>query len=147
MLRIGRGKAAGQHMGTAGDGQGGVAPLDVLVGEEVAGLVDQGGVEGHGLLRGADRRQHLVLHLDHPLGLLQDLLALGGHNADGVSQVVGHASHGNHGIPVLGDVANLILAGDILGGKHPHHPGHGPGLVGVDRPDNGPGWALRTAEA
>ena len=94
---------------------------------------------GHGLLGGADGAQHLVLHLDHPLGLLQDLLALGHDETDGVPQVVGGAAHGDHGVPVLHQVAHLVLSRDVGGGEHPRHPGQGLGLLGVDGPDNGPG--------
>ena len=52
---------------------------------------------------------------------------------------MGDSPHGDHGVPVLHQVAHLVLSRDVGGGEHPRHPGQGPGLLGVDGPDNGPG--------
>ena len=126
-------------MGGLGDGLGREAPLDVLMGHQVAVMVDQRRVGSHGLPGIADRRQDLVLHLDELFGLVQDLLGLGGHDADGVAQVVGDAAHGDHGVPVLFQVSHLVLAGDVGGGEDAHHARQGLGLLGVDGQHPGPG--------
>ena len=139
MLRVWRIELPGQHMLAFGDGKCGVAPLDVLVGHEVAALVNQGRIRQHGLLGRADGLQHLVVHLHQFLGLLQNLLGLGGNDADGVSQIVGGAAHGDHGVPVLHQMAHLVLPGDICGGEHAHHPRKGLGLLRADGLHQGPG--------
>ena len=109
------------------------------MGQQIAGAVDQGRVVGHGLLGGADRGEDLVLYLDHALGLLQDLRALRHHQADGIPQIVGHAAHGNHGIPVLHQMAHLVLPRDVLRSEHGGYAGQGQRLLPVDGLDNGAG--------
>ena len=141
MLCIRRIKPPGDHMLAAGNRQGGVAALDVLVGQQVTAAVDQRCVISHGLLGRTHWCQHLILHLDHPLGLLQNLLGFCGHNTDCVAQVVCGAAHWDHSIPVLDDVAHLVLAGDILSGKHTHHARQGQSLLLVDGLDNSPGMS------
>ena len=50
VLGVGGVELPGEDVFALGDGEGGVAPLDVLVGHEVAGLVDQGRAGQHGFL-------------------------------------------------------------------------------------------------
>ncbi len=122
-----------------GNRHGGVAPLDVLVGKEVPGPVHQGCAGKHGLPGAADHRQFLIVHPHQFLGPGQDLLALGSHQADGVPQIVGDIPHGNHGVPVLHQVAHLVFAGDVGGSVDPHHPRQGQGLFCMDGQHPGPG--------
>ena len=68
-----------------GDGQRGVSPLDVLVGQQVALLVDQGCVGEHGLPGAADHGKLLVIHLHQRLGLGQNFRSLGGHQANRIA--------------------------------------------------------------
>ena len=42
-------------------------------------------------------------------------------------------------------MAHLVLAGDIVGGEHPHHAGQGPGLLRVD--GQHPGTGIGTADS
>ena len=139
VLSVRRVELPGDHVLALGDGECGVAPLDVLVGHEVAALMDQGRLRQHGFLGGADGLQYLVLYLHQLLGLLQDILGLGGNDADGVPQIVGDAAHGDHGVPVLHQVAHLVLSGDVRGGEHAHHTRKGLGLLGVDGLHQGAG--------
>ena len=139
VLRIRRGEFAVNHMLASGDGTGGVTTRHMLVGQEVSAAVHQGRTLRHGLIGAADWCQRLVIHLYQLLSLLHDLHGLRRHNGDGVTQVVGHIPHGDHGVPVLHDMAHLVLAGDVGGGKYPHHTRQRLGLVRADGLDNGPG--------
>ena len=139
VLRPGGGEVLGQHMLRLGDGLRRVAPLDVLVGQQIPGPVDQGGVGQHGLPGAADHGQLLIVHLHQRLGLGQDLRRLRRHQADGVPQVVGDVPHGDHGVPVLHQMAHLVLPGDVVRRKDAHHAGQGPGLLRVDGQHPGPG--------
>ena len=129
----------GQHVLTFRNGLRRIAPLDVLVGQQVPLPVDQGGIGQHGLPGAADHGQLLIIHLHQSLGLGQDLRRLRRHQTDGVPQIVGDVPHGDHGIPVLLQMAHLVAAGHVRGGKHPHHAGQGLRLLGVDGQHPGPG--------
>ena len=85
VLRPGGGEPPGQNMLGFGDGQRGVSPLDVLVGQQVALLVDQGCVGEHGLPGAADHGKLLVIHLHQRLGLGQNFRSLGGHQANRIA--------------------------------------------------------------
>ena len=139
VLRPGRGEFLREDMPGVRNGRRRVAPLDVLVGQEVPLPVDQGRTLRHGLLGTADHGEHLVIHLHQGLGLFQGLLVPGGHDADGVAQVMSDVPHGDHGVPVLFQVAHLVAPGDVGGGKHPRYAGQGLGLLRVNRQDPGPG--------
>ena len=139
MLRPGRLVAAGENVGRFGDGLGGEAPLDVLVRHEVAVGMHQRRARHHGLLGALDGREYLVGHFHELFRLFENLRRLGGDDADGVAQVVGHAAHGNHGVPVLFEVSHLVLPGNVRGGEHAHHARQGFGLLGVDGVDDGAG--------
>ena len=139
VLRPGGGEVLGQHVLRFGDGLRRIAPLDVLVGQQVPGPVDQGGVRQHGLPGIADHGQLLIVHLHQGLGLGQDLRCLRRHQADGVPQIVGDVPHGDHGVPVLHQVAHLVLPRDVIGGQHADHAGQSPGLLRVDGQHPGPG--------
>ena len=139
MLRPGRLVAAGEDVGRLGDGLGGEAPLDVLVRHEVSVGMHQRRAGHHGLLGALDGREHLVGHFHELFRLFQNLRRLGGDDADGVAQVVGHAAHGDHGVPVLFKVSHLVLPGNVCCGEHAHHARQGFGLLGVDGVDDGAG--------
>ena len=109
------------------------------MGQEVSLPVDQGRALGHGLLGAPHHGQLLVVHLDQSLGLRQGFRVLCGHNTHGVTQIVRDVSHGNHGVPVLFQMAHLVAAGNVGGGKHARYAGQGLGLLGVNRQDPGPG--------
>ena len=139
VLCPGSGESLGQNVLGLCDGLRRVAPLDVLVGQQVAVLMDQGRVRQHGLPGRADHGQLLIVHLHQGLGLGQDLRCLGGHQADGVAQIVGDIPHSDHGVPVLHQVAHLVLPGDVSGGIDTHHAGQGLGLLRMDGQHPGPG--------
>ena len=139
VFRPGCGEVLGQHMLRFGDGLCRVTPLDVLVGQQVPGPVDQGSVWQHGLPGTADHGQLLIVHFHQGLGLGQDLRCLRRHQADGVTQVMGDIPHGDHGVPVFHQMAHLVLPGYVLRRKDPHHTGQGPGLLRVDGQHPGPG--------
>ena len=138
VFRPGGGETLCQHIFGLGDSLRRIAPLDVLVGQQVALPVDQRRVGQHGLPGAADRLQRLIVHLHQRLGLGQDLRCLGGYQADGVAQVVGDIPLGDHGVPVLFQVAHLVAAGNVGGGEYPHHAGKRLGLLGVDGQHSGP---------
>ena len=139
MLCPGGGEVLRQHVSALGDGLRRVAPLDVLMGQQISGPVDRGRVRQHGLPGAADHGQLLIVHSHHGLGPLQGLLILRRHQADGVPQVVGDVPHGDHGVPILHQMAHLVLARDVCGGEDPHHAGQGPCLLRVDGQHPGPG--------
>ena len=137
VLGVGSVELPGENVFTFGDGKGGVAPLDMLVGHQIAAFVDQGSVGQHGFSGGADGLEDLIVHLHQLFGLLQNFRSLGGHEADGVPQIVGHASYSNHGVPVLHQMTHLVLPGNVGGGEYP--AGEGFGFLCADGLDDGPG--------
>ena len=139
VLRVGGVETPGDHMLAAGNGQSGIAPLNMLVGQQIPAAVDQRCVVGHGLFRGTNRCKDFVLHLDHPLGFLQDLLGLSSYHTDGVTQIVGGTPNGDHGVPVLDDVTHLVLTGNILCSKYSNHTRQGQRFLLMDGFDDGPG--------
>ena len=139
VLRPGGGEAAAQHVSRPGDGTLGVAPVNVLVGQEVSGGMHQRSALRHGLPEGADLGQLLIVNFHQGLGLGQDLRCLCRNEADGIAQVMGDASLGDHGIPVLHQVPHLVLPRDVLRRKDADNAGQGTGLLRVDGQHPGPG--------
>ena len=137
---LGEGGAVGlgDHVLGARQGGLGVPTGHVALLAQVAARVEQGGVVGHGIPDGAHRLQGLVVDLHQGLGLLQDLLRLRHHQADGVPHAAGDVPPGDHHVPVLLDVAHLVV-GHVLGGEDGQHPRQGQGLRGVDVQHPGPG--------
>ena len=129
---VGRGRQRGR----------GVAPGDVAGLAEVSRAVHLRRVRGHGLGDGGDGLQHLIVDLDLLLGGLQDLLGLGHHQADGVAHAAGHAAHRDHHVPVLLDMAHLVV-GHVLRRQHAHHARKRQRRGGVDGQHPRPG-VLRT---
>ena len=139
VLGGGRVVLPGHHVFGGPDGCVGVPPDQVLVGEQVAPVLNLGGVGGHGLPHREDGGQGLILHLHQGLGLVEDLPALGGDENDGVPPEVDLSPHGDQDPLVLLQVAHLLLAGQVGGGDHLHHPGKRGGLTYVHGLDDGPG--------
>jgi len=79
MLCPGGGEMPGEHMLGLGNGLRGIAPLDMLVGQEVAGAVHQRRIHSHSLPGIADHGQFLIVHLHQRLGLGQRLRVLRRH--------------------------------------------------------------------
>ena len=52
---------------------------------------------------------------------------------------MGNIAHGDHGVPVLFQVAHLVIAGNVGGGEYTHHAGQGFRLLGMDGKDPGTG--------
>ena len=52
---------------------------------------------------------------------------------------MGNIADGDHGVPVLFQVAHLVLSGNIGGRKDPHHTGQCLGRFGIDGKDSGSG--------
>ena len=103
-----------------------VLELDrVAKGEEA--VVDARGALGAGLLDVADGLELLPGDLDGLLGLLQDLGRLGNQQADGVANAAGDVALGDHDVPVLDEVAHLVV-GHVGGREHADDALHGAGL-------------------
>ena len=128
-----------QHIIRIADGLVGIAPGHVLLAQQVTGFMDLGR-KGLGSIGGAENRlQRLVLHLHQFFGFFQNLRSLRRHQADGITQEMGDLPHGDHGIPVLHQVAHLYLARDVVGGIHAHNARQGLGLFLMDGQHTGPG--------
>ena len=138
VLGEGRGEGAGDPVGGVCQGGLGVAAGDVAAladvileldrvakGEEA--VVDARGALGAGLLDVADGLELLPGDLDGLLGLLQDLGRLGNHQADGVANAAGDVALGDHDVPVLDEVAHLVV-GHVGGREHADDALHGAGL-------------------
>ena len=139
VFRPGGREALGQHVFALCNGFRRIAALNVLVGQQIAGCVDQRRVGQHGLARGAHHGQLFVVHPHQLLGLRQDLRRFGGHKADGVAQIVGDIAHGDHGVPVFFQMAHLVLPGNIGGGEDCRDAGERFGFFGMDGQHSGPG--------
>ena len=89
------------------------------------------GVGGLGLGDVAHGLQRLVIDLYELLGLLERRLVLGNHQHDGVTHAAGDIARGDHDVPVLDKVADLVDR-HVLGAQDAHHTGQGLGLGGID---------------
>ena len=138
MLGEGGAVALGDHVPGALQSRLGVPAHHVAGLAQVAARVELGRALRHGLPDIAHRLQGLVVDFDQLLGLLQHGLALGHHQADGVPHAAGAVPLGDHHVPVLLDVAHLVV-GHVLGGEHRQHAGQGqgPGRVDVQHPGAG----------
>ncbi len=142
MLGKGRGKALRHSERAFGQRLGGVAARHVAALAHVV-LNSTGVAEGKEavmqarasaalastMLRTADQR--LVIDLYELLGLLKRRLVLGNHQHDGVTHAAGDIALGDHDIPVLDKVADLVDR-HVLGAQDAHHAGKGLGLGGID---------------
>ena len=142
MLGKGRGKALRHGKRALGQRLGGVTARHVTA---LAHVV----LELHGIAKGKEavvqaRRvggpcldnvthglQRLVVDLHELLGLLECRLVLGNHQHDGVAHAAGDIALGDHDVPVLDKVADLVDR-HVLGAQDAHHAGQGLGLGGVD---------------
>ena len=138
VLGEGGGEGTGDPVGGVCQGGLGVAACDVTAladvvleldrvakGEEA--VVDARGALGAGLLDVADGLELLPGDLDGLLGLLKDLGRLGNHQADGVADAAGDVALGDHDVPVLDEVAHLVV-GHVGGREHADDALHGLGL-------------------
>ena len=140
VLRPGSLKVVGNHEGGLGYGSGGIPPVDVLMGLDVGGLLVEDQILPFLCLGdGMHRLQHLILHLDKLLRLLHSGPVLRHHQGNGVAQVMGQTAHRDHGVLVVLQMADLILAGDILRRQNRHHTGQSLCLGGVDGQHSGSG--------
>jgi hypothetical protein len=96
----------------------GVAALDVLDVEDVAVLVDERRSRGSraicGEVTGGER---LVVELDEGEDLVELLLVGGGDEGQGVTDVAGALADRDHHVPVVHDVADLVLR-HVRRGQH-----------------------------
>ena len=136
------GESLRHRVGGLGERLRGVAARDVAaladvvleldgVAERKEAVVDARRAGGLGLLDGADGLELLVLNLDELLGLLEGLCVLGHDECDGVSQAARDVALGDHDVPVLDEVAHLVV-GHVLGREHAHDAGKRLGLARVD---------------
>ena len=143
MLCEGRGEALCHGECRVGEGRRGVATGDVAAladvvfeldrvakGEEA--VVNLGRALGLGLLDGADGLELLVLDLHELLGALEGLGVLGHDQRYGVAHAAGNVALGDHDVPVLDEVAHLVV-GHVCGGEHAQDAGKCLGLARVDR--------------
>ena len=89
------------------------------------------GVGSPGLDNVTHGLQRLVINLYELLGLLERRLVLGNHQHDGVAHAAGDIALGDHDVPVLDKVADLVDR-HVLGAQDAHHTGQGLGLGGID---------------
>ena len=142
MLGKGRGKALRHGKRALRQCLGGVAARHVAALAHVVlelygiakgkeAVVQARGVFGPGLDNVAHGLQRLVVNLYELLGLLERCLVLGNHQHDGVAHAAGDIALGDHDVPVLDKVADLVDR-HVLGAQNAHHAGQGLGLGGVD---------------
>ena len=101
MLRIGSVIDLLHHMGGTSDGFVRIAPLQVLVGQDISLGMDQGRALLHGFQGIEHPGELFIFYLDQLLGFLQDRQGVGCHQSHRVPQIVGDAADRDHGIPVL----------------------------------------------
>ena len=109
----------------------GVAADDVALLAEVAVRVQLRRVRRLGLLHVPDGLEDFVLDLHELAGLVHDLLCLANDEADGISYEAGDVALGDHDVPVLLDVADLVVR-HVLRRQHRQHARQRLGLGGVD---------------
>ena len=142
MLGKGRGKALRHGKRAFCQRLGGVAARHVTalahvvlelhrVAKGKEAVVQARGVGSLGLDNVAHGLQRLVVNLYELLGLLERRLVLGNHQHDGVTHAAGDIALGDHDVPVLDKVADLVDR-HVLGAQDAHHTGQGLGLGGVD---------------
>ena len=142
MLGKGRGKALRHGKRALGQRLGGVAARHMAalayvvlelhcVAKGKEAVVQARGVGSPGLGNVAHGLQRLVIDLYELLGLLERRLVLGNHQHDGVAHAAGDIALGDHDVPVLDKVADLVDR-HVLGAQDPHHAGQGLGLGGID---------------
>ena len=142
MLGKGRGKALRHGERALCQRLGGVAARHVTalahvvlelhcVAKGKEAVVQAWGVGGLGLGDVAHGLQRLVIDLYELLGLLERRLVLGNHQHDGVTHAAGDIALGDHDVPVLDKVTDLV-DWHVLGAQNAHHAGQGLGLGGID---------------
>ena len=94
-------------------------------------VVQARGVGSPSLDNVAHGLQRLVIDLYELLGLLERRLVLGDHQHDGIAHAAGNIALGDHDVPVLDKVADLVDR-HVLGAQNAHHAGQGLGLGGID---------------
>ena len=142
MLGKGRGKALRHGKRAFCQRLGGVAARHVTalahvvlelhrVAKGKEAVVQARGVGRPGLGDVAHGLQRLVINLYELLGLLERRLVLGNHQHDGVTHAAGDIALGDHDVPVLDKVADLVDR-HVLGAQDAHHTGQGLGFRGID---------------
>ena len=142
MLGKGRGKALRHGERAFGQRLGGVAARHMAalahvvlelhrVAKGKEAVVQARGVGSPGLDNVTHRLQRLVIDPYELLGLLERRLVLGNHQHDGIAHAAGDIALGDHDVPVLDKVADLVDR-HVLGAQDAHHTGQGLGLGGID---------------
>ena len=119
-------------------GRGRVAAGDMAGLAEVAFAMHLRGVRGHGFLNGSDGGEDFVFDFDLLFCFLQNFFRLRGDEADGVAHAAGDVADGNHDVPILLQMANLIIR-HVRRRKDADDALHGEGFPGVDGQHPGPG--------
>ena len=142
MLGKGRGKALRHGKRALRQRLGGVAARHVTalthvvlelhcVAKGKEAVVQARGVGSPGLDNVTHGLQRLVIDLYELLGLLERRLVLGNHQRDGITHAAGDIALGDHDVPVLDKVADLVDR-HVLGAQDAHHAGQGLGFGGID---------------
>ena len=131
MLGKGRAVSLGHHIPGILQSLLCIPPGNMTALAQVSLLVYLGRVLCHGFLDRAHGFQLLIINLYHPLCLLKDVSGLGNHQTDSIAHAPGDISLCNHYVPVLLEMAHLVI-GDILGRKHSQHAGKRRRLLVVD---------------
>ena len=142
MLGKGRGKALRHGKRALRQRLGGVAARHVTalahvvlelhcVAKGKEAVVQARGVGSPGLDNVTHGLQRLVINLYELLGLLERRLVLGDHQHNGIAHAAGDIALGDHDVPVLDKVADLVDR-HVLGAQDAHHAGQGLGFGGID---------------
>ena len=109
-------------------------------------VVQARGVGRPGLGDVAHGLQRLVIDLYELLGLLERRLVLGNHQHDGIAHAAGDVALGDHDVPVLDKVADLVDR-HVLGAQDAHHTGRASALEVSMESTRARGYLERTALA
>lgn len=90
--------------------------------------------------------QRLVINLYEILGLLERRLVLGNHQYNGIAHTAGDIALGDHDVPVLDKVADLVDR-HVLGAQNAHHTGRASALEVSMESTRARGYLERTALA
>ena len=110
-----------------------ISAYEMLMCQDISGLMHKRRVFFHRLKRIQHRLIHLVIYLDKTLRLFQDLRRLGCDQTDRVSDIMGHVSDRNHRIPIMFQMSDFHVSRNIIRGKYADHAVQRFRFFGMDR--------------
>ena len=121
-----------QHMGGTADRFLSIPPVNMPVCHKISVLMHLRSVLLHCLPRISHHLEFFIFHFHQTFGFLQNFRRLCCHKGNGVSQIMGNLSDRNHSIPVLLQMTDFYIAGNVLRRKYRHHSRKGFRLFRVD---------------